>query len=169
MKTLAAAVAALAVVAAQPVAAATFITEIGPAADGSLSWDLGNDGGIAAGPFDDLFTIVIPADGLAAGSVTATFTSKTNDLDFTAVTFAGHSFALFSTPAHNFGFLAPFEIAGGTYTLEVEGTSPGIAGDYSGTLSFTPVPEAATWALMIGGLGLSGGLLRIRRRVAQAG
>src|SRR3979409_1375023 len=79
-KIILAAVSALALAVALPAAASTFITESAPAADGSITWDFGNTGGIPAGAFDDVFDILFPVDGLGAGSVTATFTSKTTEL-----------------------------------------------------------------------------------------
>ena len=161
MKTLAMALAAV-LLAAAPAAASTFITESGPAADGSLSWDFGNDGGIPAGAFEDTFDIFLPAAGLGDGSVTATFTSKSTELKFTAVSFAGFGFTLFNFPGEHGGDLAPISVGGGHQLLDVKGISPGIAGDYTGTLSFTPggVPEPATWALMILGFGGAGAMLR---------
>ena len=165
MKTLIAALAAVLLATAAPAAATTFITESGPAADGSLSWDFGNDGGIPAGAFEDTFDIFLPAAGLGDGSVTATFTSKSTELKFTAVSFAGLGFTLFNFSGEHGGDLAPTAVLGGHQLLDIKGVSPGIAGDYTGTLSFTPggVPEPATWALMILGFGGAGAMLRRRK------
>lgn len=53
--------------------------------------------------------------------------------------------------------------AGGTNTLILKGTA-GSTSSYSGTVNFTvsPVPEPATWAMMIAGLGIAGAALRRR-------
>ena len=162
-KLLAAALAAVLAATAYPAAAAKFLTETGPGSDGSLSWDFGNTGGIAAGPFEDVFDIFIPASGTSDGSVQASFTSGADDLTFTAVSFDGHAFTLFDLPGLHAGDLAPFLTAGGHLILDVKGVSPGPDGDYDGTLSFTPVPEPGAWALMIVGFGLVGAALRSRR------
>ena len=171
MKTLAATVAALFALAALPATAATFITESAPASDGSITWDFGDTGGIPAGAFDDTFDIFLPGGGLADGSVTATFTSNTTDLIFTAVSFAGHAFTLFDpAPGIHDGSLSPVSLAGGHYTLDIAGLSPGPAGQLAGgTLSFTPasVPEPTAWALMIAGFGLVGAVFRTRRRPSR--
>jgi hypothetical protein len=169
MKTLIATLAALLAMAGLPASAATFLTESAPAADGSITWDFGNTGGIPAGAFDDVFDILFPGDGLGAGSVTATFTSKAVELTFTAVSLGGDAFTLFDLPGVHGGALAPTLFLGGHHSLDVAGISPGLAGDYSGTLSFTPasVPEPTAWALMIAGFGMAGAALRARRRARE--
>ena len=53
---------------------------------------------------------------------------------------------------------APVFTAGETFTLT--------AGETTGTLSITTVPEPATWAIMLAGFAGLGGALRVRRRVA---
>lgn len=165
MKTLAAFAALAALAVGAPAAASTFLIESTPAADGSVSWAFGNTGGIPAGLFEDTFDVVLPSAGLSDGSVTATFTSKSTELKFTNVAFAGFSFTLFDEPGSHDGALGPTSIGGGHHLLDVKGISPGIAGDYAGTLSFSPatVPEPASWALMIAGFGLAGAVLRSRR------
>jgi PEP-CTERM motif-containing protein len=165
-KYLAAAAAAAVLVGALPAAASTFLFETTPGSDGSISWVFGNSGGIPAGAFEDTFDILIPTTGTGDGGIQASFTSPTDDLLFTSVTFDGHTFTLDSVPGLNRGDLPPFLISpGGHYTLDVKGVSPGIDADYAGTLSFTPasVPEPTTWALLILGFGLSGAALRSRK------
>ena len=167
MKTLVVALAALLATAA-PAAATTFLTETGPGGDGSLSWTFGNDGGIVAGAFEDTYDIVIPNFGTSDGSVSASFTSKDDDLTFTSVKLGGVPFTLFFFPGLNEGHLAPHLVSGGHLLLDVKGVSPGTDADYSGTLSFTPggVPEPVTWALMVGGFGMAGAMLRRRKALA---
>lgn len=177
MRSVLAALAAVAAMfAAVPAVAGTFITFSGVAADGSRSWDFGNTGGILAGAFTDTFDFILPFDGTSAGSVQATFTSPSNDLDFTAVDFNGNFFTLYNLPNLNAGALAAVVIPAGIRTLTVKGISPGPAGSYSGHLSYTPVtpdpgggavPEPATWAMMIVGFGGVGAILRRQRANRQ--
>lgn len=168
MKTLLLAAAMAASLVALPAAAATYLFQSPPGVDGSVDWVFGNSGGIPAGAFSDTFDILIPGGGTADGSVTATFTSKATDLLFTGVSFDGHTFTLFDPgPGVHDGSLSPFTITGGLKELIVSGISPGASGDYSGTLSFAPVPEPATWALMIMGFGGLGAVLRSRRTKAR--
>jgi hypothetical protein len=166
MKALAVALAASVLAFAGVARATTFIDESGPAADGSLSWDLGDDGGIPLGNFIEDFTLTLPADGFTAAGVEATFTSPSNDLTFSLVTLGGLPFSLLSLPSENLGNFPAHVFAGGPITLEVQGHSPGPAASYDGHVTFTPVavPEPASWALMILGFGATGALLRHRRR-----
>ena len=73
----------------------------------------------------------------------------------------------------------PFAVTDGFLSLEFfEGfDDPEVSpdGQWAGTLTFQyeaaptgDVPEPATWAMMIGGMGLAGGALRSRRKVAFA-
>lgn len=163
--------AAVAVLAfAVPTAAATFLDEAGPASDGSLSWDLGNDGGIPLGAFTDDFMLTLPATGFTAAGVEATFTSSTNDLTFSLVTLGGLKFKLFDEPSEHLGTFPAHIFAGGPILLEVKGTSPGPAASYDGHVTFSPVavPEPVTWALMVFGFGAAGAMLRRRRSTVSA-
>ena len=81
-------------------------------------------------------------------------------------------FALTSLSPFDFGGLTE-SIASGFHTLTVVGNGDapaGSTGSYGGQLTFTPsaVPEPASWAMMIGGIGFMGGALR-RRAKREAG
>jgi hypothetical protein len=151
-----------------PAHGATFLNEAPPATDGSLSWDFGDTGGIAAGLFTEDFTLTLPADGFTAAGVEATFTSKSNDLTFSLVTLGGLPFTLFDEPSEHLGNFPAHTFAGGPVLLEVKGISPGPDGSYDGHVTFTPVPEPAVWALMIFGFGGIGAMLRWRRLAETA-
>lgn len=59
-------------------------------------------------------------------------------------------------------YVAPTLLQGGTYVLEIRGKS---IGSFGGTLELTPqpVPEPETIAMLLGGLGLVGAMVRRRK------
>lgn len=169
---LAASTAALLLCGVSAADAATFISAPTPAAaDGSTSRTFGNNGGIAAGMFTDTFTFNWADDGVTAGTISSSFTSPTNDLNFTSVTLNGVEFDFLSGGPGRTEFREiSLATMAGLQTLVVKGVSPGTAATYSGTLTFTPgltgaIPEASTWALMILGFGGAGAMLRRRNAV----
>lgn len=62
--------------------------------------------------------------------------------------------------------LNPITLAAGTYTLQIRGTVSGSAGgSYAGVLNLAnPVPEPETYALLVAGLGLVGGMSRRKNK-----
>jgi hypothetical protein len=58
-------------------------------------------------------------------------------------------------------------LAAGSYTLMVNGTSSG-AGGYQTSINVTPVPEPGTYAMMLAGLGLMGFIARRRKQSKAA-
>ena len=66
--------------------------------------------------------------------------------------------------------LAPLNLAAGGHTIIANGTLTGPSGAYSGTLNIqaAPVPEPATWGLMLVGFAGIGMTLRRRRRPVLA-
>jgi hypothetical protein len=73
-------------------------------------------------------------------------------------------------PGVQFGSIAPFTIAPGTYYVEIAGTvaGPTDTSHYGGSFSISAVPEPSTWAMMI--LGFIGvGFMAYRRKDKQAG
>jgi hypothetical protein len=59
--------------------------------------------------------------------------------------------------------LSNYGLEAGNYVLTLTGNNSGV-GSLAGTVSFAAVPEPATWALMILGFGLVGGVLRRKER-----
>jgi hypothetical protein len=61
--------------------------------------------------------------------------------------------------------LNPISLLAGTYTLQVKGTVIGSAGgSYSGVLNIAqPIPEPESYAMLIAGLGILGGIARRRK------
>lgn len=142
--------------------------DIALGADGSISADFGNSG-ILAGEFTDTWSFTLPQDGRASGSLTSTAVEfgDSTDLDFLEVFFNGVQ--LFGTTgAQNEAVFAnnvPIS-AGVLNTITITGLSRG-NGAYGATGVFrptAPVPEPATWALLISGFGAVGYSMRSRRR-----
>lgn len=140
-----------------------------PAADGSITGTFEHEG-IAGGSFTDTYNFTYPEDGFAGGTISSVFTlSNMTNIDFSSVMLNGVEFLIGTTGSVEFRFLENLFVTGGPQTLVVSGMSGG-SGSYAGTLSFAPsapIPEPATWAMLIGGLGLVGGAMRSRARKAR--
>jgi len=127
------------------------------------SGTFGNSG-IAAGSFTDLLNFTLPVSGTG----NFTITTSSTGVDFKNVTIDGHAFSLTSVGPFDYGFLIGQALTAGVKTLSIGGTSTG-NGSYGGSITFSAaaVPEPATWAMMIGGLGLVGGAMRRRAKHQQ--
>ncbi|MBP6901601.1 MAG: PEP-CTERM sorting domain-containing protein [Burkholderiaceae bacterium] len=169
MKKLAVAVAAVAAVGA----ASATTTALGPVSVGvPVPFS-----GYSNGPFLDIFTFTLPANGGSGYSVT----------DFTLLpamfNTALTSFALVSNADGIIGnaddsvvasaFAAGADTlsltygasAGGNYYLSVSGITSGSQGGiYNGAISVAAVPEPETYAMMLAGLGALGFLASRRRK-----
>jgi len=131
-----------------------------------------------AGGFSELFTFTLTTLSLANSSVTAVL-NGTQDVDFTSI--------LLSGPAGIFAFSLlnpdPVEVwalpaAGalltpGAYTLTLTGVNSAAQGSYGGNIAASPVgdptptspmPEPATYAMFVAGLGALGFIASRRRR-----
>lgn len=115
--------------------------------------------------FDDTYTFTIPQNGLGSGNLSTSFSGDLNMLSISDVyinsvrydvpaTGSGQTFTINNIPI----------VAGELNSIRIVGTG---AGTYSGNATFqaAAVPEAATWAMMVGGFGLIGATVR-RRRVS---
>ncbi len=131
------------------------------------------------------FDIAIPA-GAFTDTITfpdATIRTLRNVyLDFNTSGFVGaltakfNGFSLTASPSPLFVggtrlSLSLLSLPVGTQTLTISGNSlgGGFASIYAGALALSPVPEPASWILMIGGLGLAGASLRRRRVTVSYG
>ncbi|MES2126016.1 MAG: FxDxF family PEP-CTERM protein [Pseudomonadota bacterium] len=142
------------------------------------SFDAKNNIGFSSTPlvgsFVDSFTFTLPyLLDKASGSVT-TRMNLPKDVDFTSVVLSSgtHSWNFTQTGFDGAGterwvLDKTLLSAGAPYTLTLSGTTTGGAA-YAGQLAFVsqPVPEPATYGMMLGGLGLVG--LMARRRKAKA-
>jgi opacity protein-like surface antigen len=142
--------------------AAVFV--IGPnfGPDGSAGGVYGNTH-VTFPTFTSIIQFFLPKAGKLAADITTIGAGSTN-IDFTSVKLNGNLFTLDPhavTEGGNIGFIP---VAAGWQTIEVKGTS-GKNGSFSGTFAFAPVPETATWGMMLLGTAGMGAVLR-RRRVA---
>lgn len=123
--------------------------------------------------FPPLFNDVFPFVTNFARSATVEITSSHPEGDFTRnVNFVINGVRIDARiiPATSTGqferrFLANFRIPAGLHNITVRGSS-GVNGVYSGLLTLSGVPEPSSWALMIGGFGLTGAAMRRRTRKA---
>lgn len=118
------------------------------------------------------FTLPFGA-GNSLGTVTASLTTRRGvsiGYDISSVTFNSGNVTVDTevlAPGVSFDLATLFEgpLAAGTYNFTVKGTSFN-KGQYTGSITVTPVPEAETYALALAGLGVVG-LVAARRRKAQ--
>jgi hypothetical protein len=145
------------------------LTVPAPAADGSIAAVYGRDG--ITGSFTDTWNFTLPS-GFESATISSILTSTSNNVNFTSVTLNGVPFTVDSTGAFESEHLLNGFTNGGPQTLVVSGNVNGEgvgSGAYGGTVAFSPaVPEPATWALMIAGVALAGGALRLARRPLHA-
>jgi len=150
------------------------ITDLGPAVVGSpLSF-----GALAApGPFNDTFTFTLPVNGGSGYSVTnftllpGVYNTVLSVLSLISnpdgILFNADDTVLAMSMAPGGASLAlvfPASPAG-SYYLSVMGIANGTQGGiYNGAISVAVVPEPATYALMLGGLGMIGFVAMRRRR-----
>lgn len=142
-----------------------------PSADGTISGTFTSNAITAPGPFDADISWTWPV-GFASVNISSTFLNG-NDINFTTVKFNGTDLHLITggngtdefRNLNGVGVLAGVQhlIVNGTFTPSGDGIGQAT---FSGNLLFTPgaVPEPATWAMMILGMGMVGYGLRMRRK-----
>lgn len=127
-------------------------------------------GATVSGIFNDIFTFSLPRKG-AKGSFTLTsssiiassvITGLTGYLDTATNSFSISQFGL-SPYTFDFGRLSTSTLAAGAHKIVISGRTgtASVAGTI--TIAASAVPEPATWAMMIGGIGVAGGAMRRRR------
>lgn len=131
--------------------------------NGTISATFGQSG-IDAGSFTHTFRFVMPQNLLGSASVitnTVTFHGP-EDLDIDSVVFNGIAAIGFTKTRNEMVFVNDVPvIANAVNNIVVTGLSRG-NGSYGAQAVFAPVPEPASWAMMIGGFALVGGVLRRR-------
>ena len=129
-------------------------------ADGALNFN--------SGPISTAANLLFPPDPLVPGSPGV---SGPEDVDYP---FDIDNIGFYRTSLDRFDLLA-FDIHGGLDPAGI-GATPGEIDQVDGyeplrpalAGAFAAVPEPATWAMMIGGFGLVGGVLRARARKAPS-
>jgi hypothetical protein len=167
-----AATAAMALVAAAPLANAATVLTFTFSPDGNSAVASFNSSGVGT-TFSDTYTFVLPA-GFASTALTSAAVNGMTDTAFTSVVLNGNTLTTNSTGAIDEMSLLNVAVNPGANNLVVNGTSGGLF-SYGGNVSFAKlvinptggIPEPAGWALMILGFGSAGAMLR-RRRAAQA-
>jgi hypothetical protein len=144
----------------------------GPAADGNYSLDInGWDAGVISQAFDTLagHTYIVTFDysrnpAGAPDPATADVFVGANGLHVSAANNAG----LFGTGGAMLWQSGSFTFVGtGHDTIQLAATVAGNGGVFFDNVSVSgAVPEPASWALMIGGFGMAGAMMRRRRMVA---
>ena len=119
------------------------------------------DTAIPSGLFTDTIDFSVNSPGVAdVGVIYFNFVSGISNL---SATFNGVPIVFKQTAGdlYSGGINAP--IVPGLQTITVSGLSNGSSASYSGTVKFAAVPEAATWLMMIAGIGFAGFALRRRK------
>jgi hypothetical protein len=158
-----------------------------------IDWTLSDGAFDDGGAFSGTFTFDNVTDSITDWSVSTTLGDGSPAASYSS---PGGCVFIFCSSASDNGsgptFNASFFIFGSTFELTnipmgAPGAVTGLTGDESGAtgfpLAFLPfshtvtggtatgvlaAPEPASWALMIGGLGLAGASLRFKRRLARA-
>jgi PEP-CTERM motif-containing protein len=94
------------------------------------------------------------------------------DVDFSSILLDTHAFTQvgFDPGTETWELAPPVTLTAGLHTIFVNGSVVGISGNgsYGGNLNITPIPEPATWAMMLLGFGAVGFAIRRRRETVVA-
>lgn len=117
------------------------------------------------GPFDDLWDFTVPFDGTASVGVIGVKVTGLAGLNLDSVTFNGQQMFDSNPDVNIFEFtLTDIPVLAGTQVVELIGSG---RGSYGGSVSYTALPEPATWAMMLLGFGFIGVSMRRRRNASM--
>lgn len=124
----------------------------------------------SAGTFTDTITFTGATGGWVNGGLFSIALGDASDIDFTSVSLNGQAYTLLSVGSVSTAVL-PATSLSGPLTLTVTGvaspsfaTGTAISASYAGTLNVTAVPEPASMAMLLAGLGAVGLVARRRTR-----
>ena len=134
--------------------------------DGTYSANFGRSG-IKAGKFQDTYSFTLPQYLLSSASLStsAVTVGGKDDLDITSVLFNGVELTPTKSKKNQNESFVINDVAikaGALNTIVIKGLGRG-NGSYAAQAVFAPVPEPASWAMMIGGFGFVGGAMRRRK------
>ncbi len=164
-----AATAAVAAVALAPAANATNFNINLDQSGTTYTADFGNSG--LSGVFSDTFTF-LPSIGEAIGDVSFIQVGfNTAAITVSSLSIDGYDLMpfLITQPGGSALIKLGINLASGAHVVAVGGTAGGNA-SYSGTVNFevVPVPEPASWAMMLVGIAAVGMTMRARTRMRVA-
>ena len=149
--------------ASAPASAATFLTFNG------TTGVFGNDMVTSPSFTDSIDLGALPAGWMISATISSTYqdgSQAVQDIDFTSVTLNGQTFDIGTTGQNEFRFINNAVANGTTNLFQISGTS-GSNASYSGTINVAPVPEPATWAMLICGFFMIA--MTLRRSWRKAG
>nr|WP_314445824.1 FxDxF family PEP-CTERM protein [uncultured Sphingomonas sp.] len=143
--------------------------EVGP----DSSFTIGFSDAALSNPFNELLTFTTDVAGMLSIILSSTSTSALDDTDFSGVFLTGTgitsplSISEVLADPNETRALNNFQVAAGTYTLNIQGRPGTQNGAFGGNVAFqsmAAVPEPGTWAMMLLGFGAVGFSMRRRRR-----
>lgn len=129
--------------------------------------------GFTGKTFKDTFSFSISTKSDLDAALTSIATLRKSDLDITGFSlFKGSDLVAAGTQESggkaDFWTLSYTNLLQGAYSLAVTGKVLGTTGgSFGGNVNVSPVPEPATWGMMLGGLGLMGWIARRRKSSAS--
>ena len=126
----------------------------------------GHFGDDVSGTFHDTFTFNLPTAGgtsifsLSSASVSTSSFIKGFSLYLDSNIPDNRFTVIPGSPYFQFGGLSEVSLTSGLHTIFATGTTSGAS--FSGDIAIAAVPETATWAMMIAGVGFIGGAMRRR-------
>jgi len=127
-----------------------------------------NDYASTTPSFSDRFLFTIPQNGTASGSISTSFSSLSNSLVIDKLIINGTEYPVPASGSGQSTTVGGITILKNIQNIiEVQGHTTGANG-YTGTATFTagPVPEPATWGMVVLGFGAMGAAMRRRQRAS---
>lgn len=112
---------------------------------------------VAGGEFSDTYNFSLDASVLTADLLDKSAAGSYDIANLSLSFYDSTDTSLFTLTADDFDQFGPVNLAAGDYYAVVSGETEGTHGGmYQMSFNISPVPDAQTWMLMLGGLGLVG-------------